>query len=134
MFCLEFLNNLQQLPKNNPWPTHLTNQNYETHFHKHCDFLLKFQVNKIINKLILLWKWPRNISNVFYDAYETPIFAYRKKLAILVLTNSITKSNVEEESSSPYLDNAVMDLDKQTTNLEDTTLALHHSLQRVPTN
>ncbi len=28
MFCSKFLNSLRQPPRDNPWPTHSTNQNY----------------------------------------------------------------------------------------------------------
>jgi len=32
MFMPKFLNSLPQPPRNNPWPTHLTNQNFRTRF------------------------------------------------------------------------------------------------------
>jgi hypothetical protein len=61
----------------------------------------------------------RNIFDVKDDAYETLVFAYSRKLD--VLGHSITKSDVEEENFPPYLEDAVMDLEKEMTNLEDTT-------------
>ncbi len=50
----------------------------------------------------MLQKWPNNVSNVEDNAYETLVFAYNKELDVLVPANSITKSNVKEESSPPY--------------------------------
>jgi Leucine-rich repeat (LRR) protein len=41
-------------------------------------------------------------------------------LDVLVLANSIIKSNVEEESSPPYSEDAVTNSEKEMTNLEDT--------------
>ncbi len=49
MFCPKFLNNLRQPFRDNPWPTHPMNQNYRTQFHRQNDYLLRFQVDKIIN-------------------------------------------------------------------------------------
>jgi hypothetical protein len=88
-----------------------------------------------INESILLWKWPRNIFDVEDDAYETPILAYNRKLDVFILASSITGSDVEEESSPPYLENVVTILEEEMTNLQDTTpWQLHHGLQRVPLN
>jgi Leucine-rich repeat (LRR) protein len=64
----------------------------------------------------------RNVLNVKDDAYETLIFAYSRELDLFVLTSSITISNVEKESSPPYLEDTVTDSKEETTNLEDTTL------------
>ncbi len=122
MFCLEFLNILWQPPRNNPWPTHLTNQNYRMEFDKQNDYLLGFQFERRINELILLWKWLRNAYDVEDNAYKTPIFTYNKKLNLLVSTNNIIGSSMEEESSPPYPKDAMINSKKETTNLEDTTL------------
>jgi hypothetical protein len=84
--------------------------------------MLRFQAKRKINKSILLQKWSRNVSNVEDDEYETPIFTYNRKLDLLVSTSSIIRSDVEEKNSPPYPKDVVMDLGKNTTNLEDTTL------------
>ncbi len=75
---MEFLNSLQQPLGNNPWPTYLKNQNYRTWFHKQCDYLIRFQAKRRINKSILLQKWSKSIFNIEDDVYETLIFAYNK--------------------------------------------------------
>jgi hypothetical protein len=54
------------------------NQNYGMRFHKQHDYLLGFQADKRISESILLWKWPRNASDVEDDAYETLVFVYNK--------------------------------------------------------
>ncbi len=41
MFMPEFLSSLPQPPKDNPWPTHLMNQNFRPRFHQQCNYLLK---------------------------------------------------------------------------------------------
>ncbi len=82
-----------------------------------------FQVERRINKLILLHKWPRNTSNIEDDAYETLELAYNKELDFLVLASSITRSNVEKENSPPYPEDATTDSKEETTNSKDTTLA-----------
>jgi hypothetical protein len=64
--------------------------------------LLEFQAKKKISESILLRRWTRNASNIENHAYKTLIFAYNKKLDLLVLASSITKSDLEEESSPPY--------------------------------
>jgi hypothetical protein len=66
-----------------------------------CDYMLEFQANMRINKSILLWKWPKNASNVEDNAYETLIFTYNIELDILVSISSIIRSDLEEESSPP---------------------------------
>jgi len=63
----------------------------------------------------------RNTFDVEDNAYKTLIFASNIKLDVLVLANFITKSNVEEESSPPYLKNAMTNLEEEMTNLENTT-------------
>ncbi len=90
-------------------------------FDKQHDYLLKFQVERRINKLILLWKWLKNASDAKINAYKTPIFAYNKKSDLLVSTNSIIGSSVEEKNSTPYLEDAVINSKEKTMNLEDTT-------------
>ncbi len=122
MFCLKFLNILWQPCRDNPWPTHLTNQNYRMQFDKQHDYLLGFQGERRINKLILLWKWLRNVSNDEDNAYKTLVLAYNIKLNLLVLTNSIIGSSVEEESSPPYPEDVVINSEEETTYSEDTTL------------
>jgi hypothetical protein len=84
--------------------------------------LLEFQVDRRINELILLQKWLNNAFNTKDDALKTPILVYNRELDVLVSTNSIIKSNVEEESSLPYLKDAMMDL-KEETSLEKTHLS-----------
>jgi hypothetical protein len=97
------------------------NQNYRMQFYRQCDYLLKFQANKRINKSILLQKWPRNAFDAKNNAYETLVLAYSKKLDILVFVNSITRSNVEEENPPPYLEDVVTCSKEEMMNLEDTT-------------
>jgi hypothetical protein len=97
------------------------NQNYKTQFHMQCDYLLGFQVERRINQSILLQKWMRNTFNNKDDAYKTLILAYNRELDFLVLANSITRSDVEEESSPPYPENVVMNSKKETMNSKDTT-------------
>jgi hypothetical protein len=67
MFFLKFLNNLWQPPTENPWPTHLTNQNDRMLFHQHCDYLLEFLgrlqnnwinlVVKVAREHFQSWRW-----------------------------------------------------------------------------
>ncbi len=64
----------------------------------------------------------RNVYDAKDDAYKTPILTYNRELDVIVLTNSITKSDLKEESSSPYLEDVVMNSKEKTTNLENTTL------------
>ncbi len=94
---------------------------WQMQFDKQHDYLLKFQVERRINKLILLWKWLKNASDAKNNAYKTPIFAYNKKSDLLVSTNSIIGSSVEEKNSTPYLEDAVINSKEKTMNLEDTT-------------
>jgi hypothetical protein len=54
------------------------------------------------------------------DAYETPKLAYNKKLNLLILVSSITRSSVEEDNSPPFLEDTMLDLEKETTNSENT--------------
>ncbi len=90
-------------------------------FHKQCDYLLRFQVERRISKSILLRKWMRNASNAKDDAYETKVFTYNRELDVLIWANFITRIDVEEESSPPYIKDVVRDLEEETTNLVDTT-------------
>lgn len=83
--------------------------------------MLRFQIERRIIESILLQKWLRNTSNIKDDAYETLILAYSRGLDLLVLANSITRSNVEEESSPPSSKDVVTNSKEETTNLEDTT-------------
>jgi IS4 transposase len=71
-------------------------------FHKQCDYLFKFQAKRRINESILLQKWPRNNFDAKNNAYETLVLTYSRNLDLLILANSIIRSNVEEESSPPY--------------------------------
>lgn len=90
-------------------------------FHKQCDYLLKFQTNNRISKSILLQKWPKNASDTEDDAYETLVLAYNKELDIHVLASSITKSDVEEESSPPYPTYVMTNSEEEMTILKNTT-------------
>jgi hypothetical protein len=74
-----------------------------------------------MNQLILLRKWPKNAFDAENDAYETPILAYNRELDVLVSAKSITKCDVEEESSSPYSKDVMTNSKKEMTNLKDTT-------------
>jgi hypothetical protein len=75
------------------------NQNYRMQFHKQCDYLLRFQVEKRINELILLRKWLKNALDAKDYAYKTPIFLYNKELDLLVLASCIIRIDVEEKNS-----------------------------------
>ncbi len=74
-----------------------------------------------INESILLQKWPKNNSNIVNDAYKTPILTYSIELDVFVSANSITISDVEEENSPPYLEDAMIYSKNETKNLEYTT-------------
>jgi hypothetical protein len=63
----------------------------------------------------------RNVSDAKNNAYKTLVFAYNKKLDLLVSTNSIIGSSVEEKNSPPYLKDAVINSKEETMNLKDTT-------------
>jgi hypothetical protein len=84
--------------------------------------MLEFQVDMRTNKSILLLKWLRIIFYVENDAYKTPILTYNKELDVLVSAASITRSDVEEESSPPYPKYVMTNLEKEMMNLEETTL------------
>jgi hypothetical protein len=49
-------------------------------FHRQCDYLLRFQAKRRINKSILLRKWSRNAFDVEDNAYETLILVYSREL------------------------------------------------------
>jgi hypothetical protein len=82
----------------------------------------------------LLQKWPKNIPNVEDDAYETLVFTYNRELDLIELASSITISDVEKESSPPYLEDTMMDSKEETTNWRTPLQWLHHSSQWVPLN
>ncbi len=42
MFIKDFLNNLRQPLGDNPWPAHLTNQNYKSQLWRQIDYLFGF--------------------------------------------------------------------------------------------
>jgi hypothetical protein len=58
----------------------------------------------------LLWKWLRNASNVEDNAYETSLFAYSRELDVLISTNFIIRSDVEEESPPLHLKDVMANL------------------------
>ncbi len=60
----------------------------------------------------MLWKWLKNNFDIVDDAYETPILAYSRELDVSVSANSITRSDVEEESSPPYSEDVVTNSEK----------------------
>ncbi len=74
MFDLDFVNNLQQFPRNNPWLAKLTNCNYKTcllHQEKNLLGINKVDQYSLVeasNK-----KWPENESDLEDDEYELPI-------------------------------------------------------------
>jgi hypothetical protein len=63
----------------------------------------------------------KNASDVEDNAYKTPLLAYNRELNLLVSTNSITRSDMEKENPPPYPEYVMINLEKETTNLEDTT-------------
>ncbi len=116
MFCPYYLNSLQH-PRDNPWPTHLINQNYRMRFHRQCDYLFKFQAERRINKSLLLQNWSKNAFDIEDNEYETLVLAYNKELDSLILANYITRSLKEEESSPPHIEYVVMDSEEETKNM-----------------
>jgi len=90
-------------------------------FHRQCDYLFRFQAKRI-SKSILLRRWSRNNFDIEDDAYETLVLAYNRKLDLPILTSSITRSNVEQESSPPYLKDVVTYSKEEITNLKDINL------------
>jgi len=86
--------------------------------------MLKFQTDRRINKSILLQKWPRIISDIKDDAYETPVFVYSRWLDVLISASSITRSDVEEKNFPPCPKDAMSDLEEEMMNLEETTLVV----------
>jgi hypothetical protein len=93
-------------------------------FHKQCDYLFRFQVERKISESILLLKWPKNVFDTKDDAYETTIFTYNRELDLLISASNITKSDVEEESSPPYPEDSMTNSEEEATNSEDTTLVV----------
>jgi hypothetical protein len=63
----------------------------------------------------------RNASGVEDNAYKTLVFVYSRELDVIVSTSSIIKCYVEKESSPPYSEDVVMDLEKEMMNMEDST-------------
>ncbi len=64
----------------------------------------------------MLWNWPKNASNVEDDEYKTPKLSYSKKLDSLILTSCITRSQEEEESSPPHIEDVVTNSKKEMEN------------------
>jgi hypothetical protein len=64
----------------------------------------------------LLQNWPRTISNIEDDEYQTLIFTYSRELDSLVSANCITRSPEEKESSPPHIEDVVMESKEETKN------------------
>ncbi len=83
MFDEDFFNSLLQLPGENPWLTHLTNQNYRTRLSKQSNYLLGFvSPNKYslkINK-----KWPENQSDLEENEYRSVTHVYCRETNAMV--------------------------------------------------
>jgi hypothetical protein len=73
-----------------------------------------------------------NGFDVENNVYETSILAYSRKLGLVVLASCIIRSNVEEEKSPPYIEDAMTNLEEKMMNSKDTTSTT--TPQWVPTN
>jgi hypothetical protein len=107
MFKSEFMCNLQQPPRDNPWPTNPTNINFKTQFHRQCVYFLGFNAPKR-KKSILKKNWRRNDANV--EVNEAIVFAYNREMDQLVEANAIN-SEVKEEDYKTCLDGRMTKLD-----------------------
>ncbi len=61
-------------------------------FHRQCDYLFEFQVERRINKSLLLQNWLRNDFDIEDNECKTLILAYSRKMDSLVSTNYIPRS------------------------------------------
>jgi hypothetical protein len=85
MFDEDFLNNVLQPPKDNPWPTHSTNYNYRIWLLRHFDYLLGFvSPNKYSLEIVINKKWPKNQSNSEEDEYKSLTLVYYKETNAMV--------------------------------------------------
>ncbi len=108
----------------------MTNRNFRTRFHQHCDYLLGFQAPKKINNSILEKKWPWNKSNVEDNPYEAPTLTYNKEMDQLVEANIITNEVEEEEDSTTCADVGMTESDDE----EESTMPKPQSLEENMTN
>jgi hypothetical protein len=77
-------------------------------------WLLTWIPSRMLNKWINLQKnWPRNISNIKDDPYESLVFAYSIKMDQLVPISSITTSKLEEPNSPTYLEGIMTNLNDE---------------------
>ncbi len=77
MFDLDFVNNLQQVHRDNLWPIELTNRNYRTHLLHQTKYLLgmsKMDQYSLVEATCK--KWPKNESDIDDNEYELPILKY----------------------------------------------------------
>jgi hypothetical protein len=85
MFDEDFFNSLLQPPRDNPWPTHPTNQNYKTQLLRQFDYLLILvSLNKYSLDIVINNKWPKKQSDPKKDEYESPTLVYCKKTDVVV--------------------------------------------------
>jgi hypothetical protein len=85
MFDEFFFNSLLQPLGDNPWPTHLTNQNYRTRFLSQSNYLLGFVfLNKYSLEIIINKKWLENQNDSDEDEYESPTFVYCRETDTMV--------------------------------------------------
>ncbi len=73
----DFMNSLLQPPRNNPWPTHLANQNYIIQLLRQFDYLLGIvSPNKYSLKIAINKKWQENQNDLEEDEYKSPTLVY----------------------------------------------------------
>ncbi len=80
MFIPNFINSLQQAPRDNPWPKWLTNQKYKTYFQKQSNYFMGIE-NKITYglKVMMCKKWPKNHVDLKDDTYETLVLVHSRE-------------------------------------------------------
>jgi hypothetical protein len=74
MFDLIFMNNLQQVPNNNPWPVEPTNHNYKIRLLQQIEYLLGMNgVEQYSLVEASCKKWLKNGNDLDDDEYELSI-------------------------------------------------------------
>ncbi len=74
MFDLDFVNNLRQASRDNPWLIEPTNWNYMTYLLHQAKYLLGMsRTNQYSLVEALHKKWPKNENDPNDDKYELPV-------------------------------------------------------------
>jgi len=85
MFDGDFFNSLLQLPGDNLWLAHSTNQNYRTQLLRQSNYLLGFVFsNKYSFEITINKKWLENQSDMKENEYESPTFVYCRETNVMV--------------------------------------------------